>query len=41
MNLLGWTMATAMPQLEVALNAPEREAHRQRARHAARGRDRG
>ena len=35
MRLLGWTEATATPQIEVALRPPEGEAHRQRARHAA------
>ena len=35
MQLLGWTEATATPQVEVALQPPEGEADRQRPRHAA------
>ena len=39
-ELLGWTAATATPQVDVALTPPEGAAHRQRARHAAGRRDR-
>ena len=40
LQLLGWTEATATPQVEVALQAPEDDADRQRARHPAGGHDR-
>ena len=33
LQLLGWTEATATPQVEVALAAPEDDADRERARH--------
>ena len=35
LKLLGWTEATATPQVEVALAAPEDDADRERARHPA------
>ena len=39
-QLLGWTAATAAPQVEMRAEAPEGAADRQRARHAAGGRHR-
>ncbi len=39
LQLLGWTEATATPQVEVALTAPQGEDDRQRARHPAAGHD--
>ena len=38
-QLLGWTEATATPQVEVALQHPEGDVDRQRARHPAGGHD--
>ncbi len=37
-QLLGWTAATAGPQVESRAHAPEGPAHRERARHAPGGR---
>ena len=38
-GLLGWTLATALPQIECRALPRQGEAHRQRARHAPAGRD--